>query len=163
MKPNGKVLGVDIDERLVDVAKKRADEAGSSALMEFKKGEAYRLPITDNFANVIFCRTVLWLLDNPVKALREMVRVVRPGGMVAAAEPDTRLSLFYDPDDERYTNLLSKSEDADARGAKKLYKSDMEIGRKLPYLFRKAGLTNIRAYGHLQVNLRSDLDRKSVV
>ncbi len=117
VKPSGKVVGVDIDERLLEVAKKRTVETGYSNLMEFRKGDAYNLPLDNNFADLSFCHALLWVLESPVNALREMARVVKPGRLVAASEPDEGLFVYYDREDERYTKLVNIDAEASARGS----------------------------------------------
>ncbi len=161
-EPSGKVVGVDIDERLLEVAKKRTVETGYSNLMEFRKGDACNLPLDNNFADLSFCHALLWVLESPVNALREMARVVKPERLVAASESDEGFSMHYDREDERYTKLANIYAKAAARGVRKLYKSDLYIGRKLPSLFRQAGLTDISPYGSLRLNLRSELQERTL-
>ncbi|MFQ5998253.1 MAG: methyltransferase domain-containing protein [Candidatus Bathyarchaeia archaeon] len=162
IKPKGKIVGVDLNRSLLKTAKKQAVLVGSGALMEFKKGDAYDLPLPDNSADLSFCHTVLWILGEPLKALREMTRVVRSSGMVAASEPDSGLFTYYNPTDERYMKLAWRDHEARMNGLKKLYGYDFCIGRKIPYLFKQTGLVDIRVYGRFFADLTSDLRQKTL-
>lgn len=49
--------------------------------------DAHQLPYADNSVDAIFCEAVIEHLSRPVKAVQEMFRVLKPGGMVFAATP----------------------------------------------------------------------------
>ncbi len=84
-----------------------------------------------------------------------MTRVLRPGGIVCASEPDGSLFIRYDEDAE-YLALAEKAHEAFVRGVAALYGADFRIGRKLPALFRRCGLTELRAYPRFGVDLTGD-------
>lgn len=60
----------------------------NAARLELIAGNAEDLPFPDNSFDVVTCQTLLIHLKNPAKALSEMRRVVKPGGIVICAEPN---------------------------------------------------------------------------
>lgn len=150
--PEGQVIGMDLDLKLLSAGRLHA--AGGPKL-SFAQADAFRLPLADSVADVAFCNTLLWLLPEPERALREMARVVRPGGSVCASEPDGGLFIRYDEDGE-YLALAEKAHEAFIRGVSVLYGADFRIGRKLPALFQRCGLTELHAYPRFGVNLACD-------
>jgi ubiquinone/menaquinone biosynthesis C-methylase UbiE len=84
--PAGRVVGVDFSTSMIGEATRR--QAASSAPASFQQGDAQQLPFeTDTFDA---CRTERMLCHVPdcEAALREMVRVVRPGGRVGVIDVD---------------------------------------------------------------------------
>lgn len=73
------VSGVDISDQLIKRARRKAIESG--LIIEFKKGDAHNLPFDDNSFDVVISECTTSLLDKE-KAIREMVRVSKPGGYV---------------------------------------------------------------------------------
>ncbi|MBI3241202.1 MAG: methyltransferase domain-containing protein [Chloroflexi bacterium] len=83
--PNGKVIGVDFSEAMLARAREAAAEAGATNV-EFRQGDAERLPIEDGSIDVVIINGIFNL--NPARSdiFRELARVVRPGGFVFCAE-----------------------------------------------------------------------------
>ncbi len=149
-------MGVDLAADLINIAKQLAASEKLEERVAFVAGDALRLPLSQGCADRAFCNTLLWLLPDPLAALKELVRVVRPGGLVVASEPDASLAVYYDPRDPRLAELATQSMRAFTRGAKLLWGQDFEIGRRLPELFRHAGLVEVRAFPRFWVDLASD-------
>jgi SAM-dependent methyltransferase len=83
----GEVVGVDIEPRIVERARAAAAErAGLN--VRFEVGDAYALPFPDAAFDAAFARSVLQHLSDPVAALREVRRVLRPGGVVGLRDGD---------------------------------------------------------------------------
>ena len=82
----GKVVGIDHAESFVLDARRKVAAAGLSTLVAVEQADAYRLPFDDDVFDAAHCERVLMHLDDPDAALREMARVVRPGGVVVAAD-----------------------------------------------------------------------------
>ncbi len=81
----GSVLGID---RSADVIAQASAAHGDTANAEFREGNVYDLDAADESFDVVHAHQVLQHLADPVAALREMRRVVRPGGLVAVREAD---------------------------------------------------------------------------
>jgi ubiquinone/menaquinone biosynthesis C-methylase UbiE len=73
-----RITGLDISETFVEIARKNAAEAGVS--VDFQHGNASQMPFPDNRFDFIFCSAAFKNFAEPVEALREMFRVLRPGG-----------------------------------------------------------------------------------
>ncbi len=84
---SGRVVGIDNAEEAVRVAQRQADQLGA-ANVEFAVGDVYALDYPDGSFDVVHAHQVLQHLSDPVSALREMRRVCKPGGLVAARDAD---------------------------------------------------------------------------
>jgi len=78
------VTALDSDARMLDAARKRADER--HATVTFVPGDATRLPLPDASFDVVIGVTVLCLVKEPALGVREMARVLAPGGRVVLGE-----------------------------------------------------------------------------
>lgn len=81
----GRVVGMDAVAELVGPAEALAADNGLTNV-EFQAGNAYALDFPDNTFDVVHAHQVLQHVANPVAVLREMRRVVKPGGVVAARD-----------------------------------------------------------------------------
>ena len=77
--PDGRVIGVDMTQSMLEKARLEAKEAGLKNV-EFREGYAEELPIFDGWADVVISNGVLNLMPDKAAALEEMSRVLRPGG-----------------------------------------------------------------------------------
>jgi SAM-dependent methyltransferase len=80
-----RVVAVDRSSRMLDAARARIDAAGATNI-ELRAGDASALPLADGEVDAAFAHMVLQYLPAPGEALREMARVVRPGGRVVVAD-----------------------------------------------------------------------------
>jgi SAM-dependent methyltransferase len=83
----GRVIGVDMGDSQVQLATQRAAEQGI-ANAEFRTGNAYALPFADAQFDALFSHALLEHLREPVRAMREFLRVLKPGGVMGVATPD---------------------------------------------------------------------------
>jgi ubiquinone/menaquinone biosynthesis C-methylase UbiE len=72
------VVGLDISETFVQIASERARTAGVE--VDFQRGDAAHMPFADDSFDVVFCRAAFKNFSDPVGALREIYRVLKPGG-----------------------------------------------------------------------------------
>lgn len=72
------VTGVELSPDFVSIEKNNAREA--NVLVDFKEGNASNLPCDDNTFDFIVCSAAFKNFMDPVKALSEMYRVLKPGG-----------------------------------------------------------------------------------
>lgn len=82
--PQGHVLGIDLSEQMVESARHRSREC-SLAQTDFKRMDAEALDLPDAYFDVVLCALGLMYVPDPEKALREMRRVMRPGGRLVVA------------------------------------------------------------------------------
>lgn len=77
--PGGAVVGVDMTPAMLDRARTSAAEGGFGNV-RFHEGLAESLPVTDGWADVVISNGVLNLFPDKLAGLREMARVLKPGG-----------------------------------------------------------------------------------
>ncbi|HTB12649.1 MAG TPA: methyltransferase domain-containing protein [Bryobacteraceae bacterium] len=73
-----RVTGLDISRTFVELARKNAAEAGVP--VQFQQGNASEMPFADRSFDLLICRAAFKNFSEPEKALKEMRRVLRPGG-----------------------------------------------------------------------------------
>jgi ubiquinone/menaquinone biosynthesis C-methylase UbiE len=100
----GEVVGIDIAESQVELARVRAEEH-KVPNVRFEVANIYKLPFPDNYFDAAFAHTVLQHLRDPIATLKEVRRVLKQGGIVGIREQDWGSHLNY-PDiplvDEAY-------------------------------------------------------------
>ncbi len=125
--PRASVAGVDLDIPRLRFAR-ALDPASAYAV-----GDGRRLPFPTRSFDLVYCHYLLLWIPSPADALREMARVARPGGWVAAlAEPDHTARKDFPPPLEELGKLQT---DALRRQG-----ADPALGRSLTDLFADAGL-----------------------
>src|SRR6266496_3918838 len=77
--PTGQVVGVDMTTEMLGKARRNAVAAGLSNV-EFREGYGEALPVPDGWADVVVSNGVLNLFPDKSAGLREMARVLKPGG-----------------------------------------------------------------------------------
>ena len=148
------VTGVDHEPGFLDAARTRA--TGRPGTYAYLRGTAEGLPFDDDTFDMVTCQTVLIHVADAEVALREMIRVAKPGGLIVAAEPNNRTNrivnaaCFPRPDLEETLQLM-RFDDACIRGKMALGQGDAEVGEKLPHLFASMGLTRM----HVSTNDRN--------
>ena len=128
----GRAVGLDMSEALVSEALRRTP-AGTRNV-EFVVGDAHALPFSDDSFDAVRTERVLQHVADPTAVVGEMVRVLRPGGRLAAWEPDWGLA-FVDSSDTVTTAAVLDRVSTAARNP--------WIGRALRRLFRDAGLGEV--------------------
>ena len=78
------MTGVDASEAMVAAAKARASR--TNAVAQFKQARADTLPFPDETFDTVIAVTVFCFIDDAEKAMREMARVLRPGGRLVLGE-----------------------------------------------------------------------------
>lgn len=76
--PTGRIIGIDVNPAMIDVARNRAPD------IEWRVGDAASLPVTENGGfNVVVCQQGLQFFPDRRAALAEIRRVLAPGGRLA--------------------------------------------------------------------------------
>lgn len=84
----GQVAGVDQDAAMVAEADRRAAAAGVGARVEHHVADATALPFAAGRFDAVRCERLFMHLPDPAGALREMMRVLRPGGRIVVMDTD---------------------------------------------------------------------------
>ena len=132
----GRVAGIDIAAPYIAFARSRPGNNGA----HFAVGDACGLPCADRCFDAAVAQLALNFVPDPALALREMRRVVRPGGVLAAAVWDFRGGLVY----QRLFWDTAAGLDPQAGAARdRLFASPLALPDGLPELWREAGLRGI--------------------
>jgi ubiquinone/menaquinone biosynthesis C-methylase UbiE len=99
-----RVFGVDFDYSAIRYSTQQSHSTSNTV------GNAYQLPFDQGNFDVVICHFLLMWLNDPVSALVEMKRVLKPGGEVfLLAEPDHAARIDFPPEFERLGNLQTQS------------------------------------------------------
>ena len=115
------------------------------------QGRAEQLPFPDARFDLVTCQTVLIHVADVPKVLREMCRVVRPGGTILVAEPNNlagqlvRSSVSFQDDPEALASRIRFYASCEA-GKIKLGEGDNSVGDLLPGYFAEVGLQIVGCY-----------------
>ena len=135
--PNSRVTILDIDDKLLRIAKNRLSNSYYNNRIAFKKTSVYKTGIKDNTYDFVICRFVLQHLDKPVEAVREIYRILKPGGIVAIIDSDSGLMGISDP------AFLIKSGRSFFQELEKRARWNREIGRKLVKILKRCGFEDL--------------------
>ena len=89
--PEGRLIAVDIQPQMIAQVEQRVREAGLTNV-ETHVANAYDLPLEDGSVDRAFLVTVLPEIPDHARALAELYRVLKPGGLLSITEE------FFDPD-----------------------------------------------------------------
>lgn len=141
---NGKVIGVERNAEQVERARKFVAESQLSNV-EVLNLDARETGLPAGSFDLVTARLVLVNVPQPAMILKEMMRLVRPGGMIALHEPDATTQR-YDPPlpaQEQLLQLLNTYAE--------MNDIDRTIGLKLPRLLREAGLEDVRVNSFVHI------------
>lgn len=135
---DGKLVAADLSEDYLDRTRENLGKQQPSVPCMFKKADAYALPFDDASFDLAWCAQSFISLKEPVRALKEMRRVVRPGGVVAILESDEFHHLLL-PWPVELELAVQRAMHA---GFKERYGKGSKAApaRKLPAMLREAGL-----------------------
>jgi demethylmenaquinone methyltransferase/2-methoxy-6-polyprenyl-1,4-benzoquinol methylase len=85
-QPARTVVGIDQSAEMLEAGRRRVEQAGLSERIELLEGRAEALPFSDGEFDALTFTYLLRYVDDVPATLRELTRVVRPGGTVAMLE-----------------------------------------------------------------------------
>jgi ubiquinone/menaquinone biosynthesis C-methylase UbiE len=128
----GAVIGVDRDQAAVDAARERTAGQDTVAV---DLGDIHDLQLADHAADRARTDRVLQHVADPVLALREIHRVLRPGGRIVMGEPDWDTLTIDHPDSglsRSYTQYVTDKVIRNARIGRQLPRLAAEVGFEVP-------------------------------
>ena len=145
------LVGVDREEKWVDEARVRAEKLQLGARFTSVRGDANALPFGESSFDLVTCQTLLMHVPDPESTLREMSRVLKPGGLLLVVEPSNLANAgvsssfsinepIADVVDRFRFNLTCH------RGKMALGLGYSSIGDLLPGIFAKVGVKDIQVY-----------------
>jgi ubiquinone/menaquinone biosynthesis C-methylase UbiE len=90
----GKIIGVDLSPSMLQTAKDNLARLGLLESVEFRIGDAEKLPLDDCFADAVVGNMILHHCPRPRRAVSEMVRVLKNGGTLALADLERHNELW---------------------------------------------------------------------
>jgi SAM-dependent methyltransferase len=137
VRPGGRVVATDIDTRWL------ADRVGPD--VQVVRHDVARDDPPDEGFDLVHARLVLIHLPEREEALHRMVAALRPGGWLLVEDFDITLQPLVCPDEVTPDQRLANRIKAEFRELLRDRGADMDLGRRLPRLFRDAGLTTVGA------------------
>ena len=132
----GITVGIDINAGMLDVAREKAPE------IEWRQAPAEALPLDDNSFDSVVCQFGLMYFEDKRAALKEMMRVLRPGGKLAIVVWDKlENSLAYATEEQLFRRILGD----DYADETPYSLGDLDALRRL---FSSAGITQINIKTH---------------
>jgi ubiquinone/menaquinone biosynthesis C-methylase UbiE len=144
LAPGGAVVGVDANPTHVSAARARqAEYDGSNVSITFEEGDAEGLPFPDSQFHAVRVDRVLQHVEAPDRVVRELWRVLRPGGRLVIVEPDWKTMAVYPGsavggDDEHVSDAVFRWHVAHLPHA--------TIGRQLRALLTDAGFKEVETF-----------------
>jgi ubiquinone/menaquinone biosynthesis C-methylase UbiE len=133
--PKGRVTGIDASAEQIDVARR---ECRDFDRVGFMVASAYETTLPRETYDLAYCRFVLCHLERPLDALKEMLSLLRPGGVLLCEDQEAS-TLASVPPTLAYANAARKTvELALKRGV------DMDLGVRLPGLLRALPLADVQ-------------------
>jgi ubiquinone/menaquinone biosynthesis C-methylase UbiE len=133
----GEVTGLDVSAEVVAAAEADRARAGVDNV-RFAVGDVYALDDADATYDVVHAHQVLQHLSDPVRALSELRRVLKPGGVLAVRDSDYA-GFIWAPADPRLTRWNELYHQVTARNG-----AEADAGRHLLAWVRAAGFTDVR-------------------
>jgi SAM-dependent methyltransferase len=138
----GEVIGIDLRMEALTHGRKLARDRGI-ANVTFQAANVYQLPFADGSFDAAFACAVLQHLAAPLAALKEMRRVLKPGGVIGIMDGSSTITFRYP------TNPLLEAWDK-LRGLEREYRTGCPSDAlQLRALLREAGFTRTQASGTL--------------
>jgi len=133
--PDGRAVGLDPSQHLLNLARELAQQSGLASLIELHTGDARALPFADEEFDVALAVTTLSHVPEGERAIPELARVVRPGGRVGVLDRDDDTFFVSHPDRALTRRVIAAGADNAMM--------DAWLGRRLPRLLAQAGLVDV--------------------
>lgn len=134
--PTGRVVGIDNSEAMLAIARAK----GVTENIEYRLMAVEEMDFPENTFDGTVCTQVLGYVADPLRVIRSLLRVVKPGGRVFIAETDWDSLAYSIPDKELQRKVTLSFTD---------HHGDGWVGRRLYGLCRQAGATEIELHPYV--------------
>lgn len=143
----GHVVGIEPEAERVEAARALVGGQLEAGRLEFRQGEGTSIPLPDRSLDWLWCGDVLHHIVETERALKEFLRVVRPGGRIIIKESQVLSALFLPghPELERRIQLAEIRRTLDEGGGRSFHER------------RQTTLASLRAVGLTEVTMRNYL------
>lgn len=151
----GLVTGLDISPDLIKEARLLVDAQGLGNI-ELQEGNVYTLDLAEGEYDFVYARFLFQHLEKPALALKNILKVLKPGGILCVTDVDDHwLTLYPEPEGfAEFTRLAAEGQRK--RGG------DRFVGRKLGWYFAEAGFdkveTAVQMVSSRDIGMKSFLD-----
>jgi ubiquinone/menaquinone biosynthesis C-methylase UbiE len=128
----GAVVGIDASDTMVNEARRRVGARG--LLVDFRRDDITAITDGDGTYDAAICERVLQHLAHPDRALRELVRVVRPGGRIVVIDTDWGMHAIHGASPAVTDRIVAAWRGRAVHGL---------CGRALPALFADVGIADV--------------------
>jgi SAM-dependent methyltransferase len=146
--PKGRVLGLDVSAQLIELARRR----NTRAWLDYCVGDAMALDVPDGSFDVAVSMQVLESVSDADRAMREMARVLKPGGRALVVATDWDGVVWHSTVPERMTRILHAWEG---------HCTDARLPRTLAPRLKAAGFSLRGVSGYPMINMRLGEDTYS--
>ena len=133
----GHVTGVDFGASQIERATARASTEAVGNVT-FRVADCYGLPFESNAFDRIFSNALLEHLSDPVRALKELHRTLKPGGVIGVCGPDWG-GFLLSPPSAKLTRAIEAYTSLQTRNG-----GDVHVGRKLGLHLAAAGFADVQ-------------------
>lgn len=131
----GSIIGVEPTKEIIDTANNlKQSIAADLDNISFQIGSIYNLPFEDNTFDLVHAHQVIVHLEDPIKALKELARVAKPGKFVTVKDGDLESMIFDPPKYDvlgEYNIMSAKNRGStDVKSGRKLLRRAIEAGYK---------------------------------
>jgi ubiquinone/menaquinone biosynthesis C-methylase UbiE len=146
--PDGRVVGLDREPRMVEAGRQLAGQRDLN--VELIEADATATGLNDHTFDLVHARTLLLNVSNPEEILAEMIRIAKPGGLIAVQEGDAT-AWGCDPPHPAFEILRAEILSAYRRTGK-----DFSIGRRIARMLQGAGLGDVQVRATAKVTAPGD-------
>jgi len=132
----GRVTGIDLNEELIAVAH-QAKASENVENLTFSTGNVYELTLPENHFDFVYARFVFQHLEKPQLALKNILRVLKPGGILCILDIDDNWTGFS-PESDAFVKFIRK-----AGAGQKRKGGNRLIGSQLYGLLSEAGFDQV--------------------
>lgn len=142
----GHITAIDLSSYLVAAAGHLAEEEGvGGGAIEFRTGDSHSLQLSAATFDAAVAHTLVSHVSDPLTVLREIARVVKPGGMIGIFDGDYASLTFGSDDVDK-----GKADDETIINA---VVTNPSVMRQMPGLLREANLELITSFGHVVADI----------
>jgi ubiquinone/menaquinone biosynthesis C-methylase UbiE len=136
----GEVVGIDVSASAIEHARTLASGRGVTNV-GFEVADVCDLPFEDTSFDAGFMHAVLQHLPDPLRAVRDIHRVLRPGGVLGLADADHDASVLYPDEDGR----IARGHEIMREMRRRASGGDVYVGRRLRSLLHEAAFVRVEA------------------
>jgi 2-polyprenyl-3-methyl-5-hydroxy-6-metoxy-1,4-benzoquinol methylase len=152
LSPDSTIIGIDQEEKWIAQARLIAEQKKpNTANLQYQVASAESIPFEENLFDLVTCQTLLIHVPDPELVIREMIRVLRPGGTMLFVEPNNQAAAMIRGSHELHQDVESRLKIIKLQMVCEAGKSNLglgfnSIGDKVPLFLKELGVKNIQVH-----------------